>query len=411
MTTRHHRWTKSARARAGFTAGALAALAVAVLVPGVQPRADATGNPLAGSQGTDTALPLTSSAVTVDGNGLFPGLKVTVNQTQNLGNQAVSVSWTGGTPTDSGPGVPFDGTYNENFLQIFECWGDPTTDAGATGPGPSPSQCEFGGESTSSTSYPIQDVGFQYSRVLAQSTWSSYSQMSGYTDPKTGYVIEPFDAVDGTVVNQQANYSWDQNVQAPTAFWLNPYFSFDNTNEIDFARTYADGTGEQEFQVDTGLEAPGLGCGQNVQASTTPNGSPTVPQCWLVIVPRGTMAQENPSNVTGVDSVVTSPLNPVAWSNRIAIPLGFKPVGSSCAIGGNEQRIVGSELATSAVSSWQPALCSTPGAPPYNYSYVPDDQARQDIVQPSFGGRAWRCSPIRSPPTRPIPRIRSSTRP
>jgi hypothetical protein len=134
--------------------------------------------------------------------------------------------------------------------------------------------------------------------------------------------------------------------------------------------------------VDTGLEAPGLGCGQDIE--TLPDGSQQEPQCWLVIVPRGTADQENPSNVNE-EQVATSALTPEAWTNRIAIPLQFNPVGSSCAIGADEQRIVGSELAESAVSSWQPALCATPGAPPYSYSTVSDDEARSNITDASFG--------------------------
>ena len=51
----------------------------------------------------------------------------------------------------------------------------------------------------------------------------------------------------------------------PKPFWLNPYFRYGTSNEVDFARTYADGTGQQLFQVQTGLEAPGLGCGQSLQ--------------------------------------------------------------------------------------------------------------------------------------------------
>jgi hypothetical protein len=357
------------------------------------------------------SLAATSSAVTVSGRGEFSGLQVTVNQTQNLENQAVSVSWTGGTPTDSGTGVPFNGTYSENYLQIFECWGDPdpTDPLTAVDPGPSPSQCEFGGESASGApSYPVPQTGFEYSRVLASPTWSNFDQTSGYLDngpTGSGYKIEPFDAVDGTVVNQQANYNWNVNELDPVAFWLNPYFSYDDTNEIDFARTYDDGDGQQLFQVDTGLEAPGLGCGQAIQ--TLSDGSQKIPDCWLVIVPRGTMAEENPAGLTGETSVVTSPLNSVAWNNRIAVPLQFKPLGTSCSIGATEQRIVGSELATSAVSSWQPALCAEPGAPPYNYSYLSDDQARQDLLQSSFGGAGMAVfsdpiDPSQTDPTNPV---------
>ena len=295
----------------------------------------------------------------------------------------------GGCAHRQRPGGTSFTTFNENFLQIFECWGDPSPTDPLTpiNQGPSPTQCEFGGESgTPTASYPIAATGFQYSRALASSAWSNFDQVSGYVDsgPKgTGDKFEPFDAVDGTVVDVSANLNCVANSAVACSFSNNPYFSYDDTNEIDFARTYGNGDGQQLFQVDTGLEAPGLGCGQAVQPAA--DGSQTVPQCWLVVVPRGTAAEENPSNVN-VNSVVTSPLNPVAWNNRIAIPLTFKPVGSACALGADEERIVGSELAVSAVSSWQPSLCAQPGTPPYSYSYLSDDQARQDLTQASYGG-------------------------
>jgi hypothetical protein len=391
-------------------AAATAALVSAWLAPGSPLRAGASSCPAApaacaGSQGTDVSLPATDSAVTVTvGSGTFQGLQVTVDQTRDLVNQAVSISWTGAPATFSNPTTDtFQSTFAGDYLQIFQCWGDPETATGPLspeGPGPPPSQCEFGAESPTPTSvYPISEVGYEYSRVLTQPTWSTDGQMSGptyepepalapYTDATNGnLVIEPFHAVDGTTVDEQADYNYDSDPLHPTAFWQNPYFSFDTTNEVDFARSSpssAGGAGGQQlFQVDTGLEAPGLGCGQSIQP--LPDSSTKIPQCWLVIVPRGTPAQENPAGA-GADSVVTSPLAPSAWQNRIAIPLGFDPVGSSCAIGADEVRIVGSELATSAVSSWQPVLCAQPGAPPYNYSYTSDDQARQNLLDSSYGG-------------------------
>ena len=122
-------------------------------------------------------------------------------------------------------------------------------------------------------------------------------------------MVEPFQAVDGTVVSQQANYNYDQNPQCSDHFWLNPYFSFDTTNEVDFARTLRRrAPGQQLFQVDTGLEAPGLGCGQDIEAGRA--AGTMTPQCWLVVVPREHSDQENPSGVTSVSSVVTSPLTP-----------------------------------------------------------------------------------------------------
>ena len=365
------------RALLGAGVGAAVGLIVFVTVPGFQSGAGAAANPLAGSQGVVTSLPSTSSAVTVSGHGAYAGLKVTVNQTQNLVDQAVSVSWTGGTQTTS------DNAFQSNYLQIFECWGDPqSTDPTTTDdPGPLPTQCQFGAETVSSAAYPVKEPGFEYSRVLTQKAWSDYDQSLGWTDPSTGFVVAPFQAVDGTVVDQQADYNYDLDPNNPKPFWHNPYFRYGTSNEVDFARTYADGTGTQLFQVQTGLEAPGLGCGQSLQPVS---GGTKVPQCWIVVVPRGTPAEENPSGVTD-ENVLTSPLTATAWANRIAIPIGFNPVGSSCAINASANEIIGNEMAASAASSWQPALCDLPGSPTFSYVQNTDDEARQNLTQPTYG--------------------------
>lgn len=361
----------------------------------------------AGDAGTVSGLPSTSSQVVVGEPNQVPGgpyddLKVTVNQTQNLTNQDISISWTGAPETSSlEPGVTFDG----NYLQIFECWGDPESvfPEGTSDPGPPPSQCEFGGESsTPSSSYPISQNGYEYTRVLSTSGWSDYNGLDSCTSSPnaglntgcqiTGYnglyndttdqdVIEPFNAVDGTSVGLQANYGF-QSTAATQSFWLNPYYSFNTTNEVDFARTYADGDGTQLFQVDTGLEAPGLGCGQQIQP--TASGGDTTPQCWLVVVPRSSPTAENPSNVQS-GSVVTSPLTPGAWANRIAVPLGFNPIGSSCSVNAATEGIEGSELASEAVSSWQPALCGQSASTSYSYLQSNDDEARTNLTNPSYG--------------------------
>jgi hypothetical protein len=343
----------------------------------------------AGCQGIVTGLPPTASQVTVHGYGQYSNLAITVNQTKNLVNQAVSVSWTGGAPTFSNAANgEFDSTYNGNYLQIFQCWGDPqTSDPSGAGSGPLPTQCEFGGESdTPTSSYPIQNVGFEYSRVLSEPGWDGYDQLKDtpgiYLDKSTGFLVQPFQPVNGAAVDQQANYNYLANPFKPQDFWLNPDFSFATTNEIDFARTYANGTGTQLFQMDTGLEAPGLGCGQNAQKV---GGGTTTPQCWLVVVPRSTPTAENPANVNDVSSVVTSALTPEAWAHRIAIPLQFNPVGSSCPVNGPTQAIEGAEMAAPAVAAWQPSLCDLPGKTSFNYTLDDDDLARQNLSQPQYG--------------------------
>jgi len=380
---RRVRNTGSRRTLLGAVCGGAVGLVLFVTVPGIQPGAGAASDPVAGSQGVVTSLPATSSAVTVSGTGDYSGLKVTVNQTANLVDQAVSVSWSGGTPTTSAS------QFQANYLQIFECWGDPqTADPTDAGPGPLPTQCQFGAEASSSSSYPVSGAGAEYSRIVSERGWTGYDTAQGWTDPSTGYVIAPFDAVDGTVVNKEADYNYNNNPFAPKPFWLNPYFRFGTSNEVDFARTYADGTGNQLFQVQTGLDAPGLGCGQQLQKVA---GGTKVPQCWIVVVPRSTPTAENPSNVVS-DSVTTSPLTPTAWANRIAIPLSFNPVGSSCAINASASQILGNEAAGAAVDSWQPSLCAQPGSPSYSYIESTDDQARQNIVSPTYGSAGMSVS-------------------
>jgi hypothetical protein len=397
---------RARRRRTGLGAGlgALVGLVVFAAVPGIQPGAGATANPLVGSQGVVTSLPATSSAVTVPGQGAFAGLRVTVNQTQNLVNQAVSVSWTGGTQTQSAT------AFQSNYLQVFECWGDPQTanPPNTTDPGPLPTQCQFGAEATSSSAYPVQGTGFEYSRALSQPSWSTYAGLessgTGWLDPTSQLLVQPFQAVDGTTIDQQADYNYNLDPNHPKPFWLDPYFRYGTSNEVDFARTYADGTGQQLFQVQTGLEAPGLGCGQELQP--TAGGGTTVPQCWLVIVPRGAATAENPSGLNN-ENVVTSPLAPAAWANRIAIPLGFNPVGSSCSINADAQQVMGSELASSAVASWQPALCSQSGSPSYSYIQNSDDQARANILTPTYGSAGMSvfstpADPTQVDPTNPV---------
>jgi hypothetical protein len=410
---------RSQLARGGTAVvGVLIVLVAVFLASGIRSDASTPGctpgaapAQLAGCQGQNTTLPKSDSQVVAkepNSASPFPNLTVTVNQTKNLVNQDVSLSWTGGTAT-TGPNGTGSADFGGDYLQVFECWGNPetTNPAGTSDPGPPPTQCEFGGESATPTnSYPIQtnDVGFEYSRVLSQQSWSTYAQLDGcatgststctipgysnlYPDPTTGFVVDPFDAVDGTEVGAQADYNAVDSLTDP--FWLNPYFSFDTTNEVDFARTYANGSGQQLFQVDTGLEAPGLGCGQNIEPVA--GGGTTTPQCWLVVVPRSSPQQENPtgtgSNASNVNSaaVVTSPLTPGAWANRIAIPLGFNPVGSSCSVNADSAGIAGNELAGIAASSWEPALCGQSASTSYSYLQQSDDQARGNLTSPTYG--------------------------
>jgi hypothetical protein len=352
-----------------------------VALPGVATHRAAAAPPLEGSQGTDTALPLTSSALTIKAGDLlgatspFANLTITVNQTRNLTNQAVSVTWTGGTPTNAD--LPAFTRFDDNYLQIFECWGA-DDHSNPRNPGPPPTGCEFGANQLNPAVVALSDsAGPPISRQLSGHDSSRYV----YVDP-SGTEYMPFQPVDGTApINIQTKLSTNP-ANAGNAVWADPYFDYTTTNEVDYSRTYPDGKGSELFTVDTGLEAPGLGCGEQV---SQPHGPAISPQCWLVIVPRATAATENPPPIRSL-FVQTSAVSSVAWAHRIAIPLSFNPIGSSCRLGANERRIVGSELLVPAVSSWEPTLCATPTSPPYQYSPVSDDQARQELLQGTAGG-------------------------
>ncbi len=356
----------------------LAALVAASLATPPPARADG----VVGLQGTDTSLPLTDSAMTIAGRGRFSNLKVTVNQTTNLTNQALSLTWSGGDPTLEGQ----FGRFGNNFLQIFQCWGDDDgTNPG--NPGPPPTQCQQGAVGGSfqfsDTSYPGL---FSLKRIISQKRWPHYDPTKGVLDPRSGYVWAPFVAVDGTTIPVQEDPTWQPYVTG--SYWKNQYYNQSTTNEVAAAATRSDGTGSELFQAETGLEAPGLGCGQSVQPQ--PDGATKVPKCWLVVVPRGMGSVENADTpYAGADAdsagVVSSPLMPGVWANRIAFPLEFKPIDSPCQLGSDERQISGTEVAFPAVANWQPHLCAAESLPPYSYAPVGDTTARQQLLSAQPG--------------------------
>ncbi len=337
--------------------------------------------PVAGSQGTDTSLAPTDSQVTVQGRGTFADLAITVNQTSKLTNQAVSITWTGAQPTKQGPG-----RFASNYLQIFQCWGD---DDGTMpdNPGPPPEQCEQGAVAGVYGGLPggLYPAGFALSRVISRPSWANYNPDLGVLDAQTNVWL-PFRAVDGTVIDRQADLGFNPALGGGN-FWLNTFFNIITTNEIAGGVTGLDGKGAELFQVLTGVQSAGLGCGQKSQAVS--GGGKKTPQCWIVVVPRGTPTDENAGTpfVDAADQsgVVTSPVSPASWQNRIAIPITFNPVDSPCALGVDERRLSGSELALPAVTSWQPVLCAGGALPPFSYAPVSDAGARQQLVSKAAG--------------------------
>lgn len=355
--------------------GLVAVGALAATAPGTT-----MANPVVGSAGTDTSLPATDSQVTVHGRGPYADLQITVNQTRDLVNQAISVRWAGGTPTLTTPR-----RFSGHYLQIMQCWGD---DDGThpENPGPPPEQCVQGatdGVYGGRNGDIFPGGGFALERIISRDDFATYDPAVGVRDPRTGFVWMPFRAVDGTTVDVHYDPAFNPTLVGGS-YWLNPYFNSITTNEIAGGRTGPNGTGLELFEVTTGLESSGLGCGQRVQP--VPGGSPKAPQCWLVVVPRGDPAAENEGTPFAADfGVATSPLAPSAWEHRIAIPLEFNDLDTACDIAADQRRISGSEHSVVAIASWQPKLCAVPGLPPFAYGTVADATARQQLVSRQAG--------------------------
>ncbi len=282
-----------------------------------------------------------SSAVTKAGTGEFADLRITVAQTRDLINQTVRVSWTGGAPT--GP----DGRWSTNYLQFMQCWGDD---------GPTREQCQFGGLNT------------QLGLGLGNFT---KSRQILYQDP-----VDP--AEEGEIPASGAAYLPFRAVTGKVTQSFGEFFDAGTTNEVPFAKTRADGTGDLDFEVQTALEGYGLGCG-NARDGAAGKGTPR--HCWLVAVPRGDT--EVDGKKPGVDyknrELDSSPLSKTNWDKRIEVRLDFRPVGRACPIGAAERSLTGHEFVADAVARWQPALCANRGTV-FGFSQVPDGIARDQLA-------------------------------
>ena len=332
------------RLLAGATVGALAGLAVAQTAP--------------------TAAAATDSAVTVSGRGEIKDRKFTVSQTTRLTSQAVTVSWTGGTPTT------FAGTqFNTDFVQLMQCWGD---DDGTvpSNPGPSRTQCQYGASPTTDRgSWPGNDYD-DTRRVFYSADPTNYGQDDrfGAGNPNAPGEV-PFKPVSGDTVTSNT-----QN---------NPYFNYNTTNEVDFARTGADGTGKEFFEVQTANEAPQLGCGTPV----TVDGVTKPRSCWLVIVPQGHLDLDGKPYADQSQVNAGSPVSSTNWKNRIAVKLDFNSVGTNCALGADERPTAGSELVADAMTSWQGSLCSAGKV--YGYTEMGEPDARTRLGNDGSFGLAF----------------------
>jgi len=283
----------------------------------------------------------TSSSQTIaasDYDGAFatapmPDLKVTVSQTDNLTSQGIVVSWTGGKnsirPSNGG---------GENFMQIFQCWGEDPNHPGR----PDRTTCQYGGYGAPASARVGQsEVSQLNSRDLQYTKISDSGALKPYTSI-------PFKSATGETI---WDLSRDQNGKIVYASKFvsmdtNQFYSSYTTNEIDWAGSDSSGAGSSKFEVQTAAESPGLGCGNQQKANGKVIGQP----CWLVVLPRGT-------HDNGRKDISSSGLFWDAWQHAIAFKMGFTPIGFHCQIGVAEQQVQGSELVNQAFSSWQPSLC------------------------------------------------------
>jgi hypothetical protein len=278
------------------------------------------------------------SAVTKSGSGEFKDLEVTVSQTKNLVNQVVRVSWQGGRPTK-----PEFGLVGINYVQIMQCWG------GTLEEGPPREQCVY---------------GTQKGGNGGQNTNSRQMSTAGMVDPlETKYD----EYLDGDL-SYVPFVSWTGKT---TTGNKTEFFDRYTSNESNHNRTRADGTGEDFFEVQTGVESPGLGCGQSRDGES--------PLCWLVVVPRGDSEVDGTKRgITYTEGLDTSPLLASNWQQRIFFPLDFQSVGAACAITGSETPLLGTDRIIEAITRWQPSWCAS-DLGNFSYTVLSDLEAREKL--------------------------------
>lgn len=305
---------------------------------------------LVASAAVGSASAADSSAVTVAAadqdtdiaNAPFPGLEVTVSQTQGLEAQGIVVSWTGAALSQA----PSGQNGGANFLQVMQCWGDDPDHPGE----PDRRTCQYGGVATPGATR--DSVRSGPAAIAAEDTHYSVPAQ-GFASP--AYTSIPFLARSGEVISSITDTAGVRTINS-TNVNSNKFFTKLTTNEVPWAGSATDGTGTTKFEVQTLAQSPGLGCGAPVTAT---DGSVSGASCWLVVVPRGEADVEE-------NSILRSGLFWDAWKHRVAVKLDFRPLGVRCAIGASERQLSGSELVGAAVASWQPALCNASGGSIYS---------------------------------------------
>jgi hypothetical protein len=296
----------------------------------------------------------------------FKDIKVSVSQTQGIVDQTVRVSVTGFKPTisatQSRDGFPADSA--KNYIQAMQCWGPDPTAKGFN------ETCQWGGR--------VDGTGVGES-VIADNLGRVGPLDMNFAAPTEHDV--PFRPALGSTRKVDGK---PRLVDGLAQYDMLNFFNPSTTNEVYAARIGANGSGYFDFETQSTASAPHLGCG-----------SAGILRCWLVVVPRGTYFGGNGEECSGVTTrdgdlfkkgdrnVIQggSPVNDQCdyFDNRIVVPLDFSPTGVTCAIGSTETRVVGSQLMTAAMSSWQPSLCSSIKST-FSFSTNADGLARTQLV-------------------------------
>lgn len=259
------------------------------------------------------------------GNGLG-GLRMTVSQTRNLQNQAVTVSFQGAKPVMGGNGD------TSTYLQVFQCWGAPGPD-GAPDPdaaAPAPETCQFGAIGPDGDiSNPAHQRALLNDPLIAGGDWEQADEASPSMN-----LPAPFRAVNGEVTRITDGFNLSE--------YRNPFFSRTSTNEHSRFVASEQGEGSRTFEVQTGSEGSGLGCGFRPDA-------PSTSKCWLVAVPRS----------EAIDGILKAgPLAPSLWATRLQVPLHFQDAAAMCPTDQEATLSFGSESLAAAMKSWIPGMCA-----------------------------------------------------
>ena len=261
----------------------------------------------------------------MSGRGDFADVAFTVNQTRNLTNQAVSLTWTGGEPTAAAGRAS-----SENYLQIMQCWGD---DDGTNpeNPGPPPEQCVYGarrGAYGGRRPRPPAPATETISRIVSFGSGRTLRPLDGCPIPTNGFIWRPFRAVDGTVVNAQYDtdfnpqLGWRQLLAEPVLRRRHDQRARPAPHPAQRHRLRPV-RGQHRRRVLGPRLRPAPASGRTARSAPRSAG-------WssCLVAPPRTENVGTPYDRRRQFGVMTSPLVRQAWENRIAIPLEFNSVDS-----------------------------------------------------------------------------------